>query len=222
MIELVKAVDTVSPEKSPMTSSLHEADKKMDNFFKGREDSLFPIGERDTPHLAETDVLIRWESSSDARGLLPQNGGSWEGDKGDSLWSPDRDVVPSKMNPDQLTWDEILHGYGIDSIEFIDGEPDFSKISEATVQIDDFTPNRAENFAQADQKLAEEWTSQGKDEKVWTANDVRDYRREHGLTWHERSDTKTLDMVPSIVHSNVPHSGGISVAKSTQNNSIGG
>jgi len=37
-------------------------------------------------------------------------------------------------------------------------------------------------------------------------------------TWHERSDCKTMDKVPTEVHGNIRHSGGISEVKSNQEN----
>ncbi|MDE6978879.1 MAG: HNH endonuclease, partial [Helicobacter sp.] len=63
------------------------------------------------------------------------------------------------------------------------------------------------------EKLAEQWTIENKEGKEWSAQDVREYRKENNLTWHERSDMKTLDLVPQEIHGNVPHSGGISACK---------
>ena len=147
-------------------------------------------------------------------GFLPSSKGSWEGEKGDSIWKPDPDCVPLKSNPEGKTWEEIEDKYGIDGVKFKDGEPDFSEVAEATVEIDDFTGNRFENFAQADSRLAEKWNAEGRDGRTdWTARDVAAYRKENSLTWHERSDMKTMDLVPSEVHNNIPHAGGISAWK---------
>ena len=149
--------------------------------------------------------------------LIPRNGGRWEGKPGDSEWKPGRDEVPPKYNPEGKTWGEILDEYGIDSIEFKDGEPDFSKISRGTVEIEGFSDQREGpdgNYAKADQKLADQWNIEGKDGRTdWTAKDVEAYRKDNNLTWHERSDMKTMDLVPTIVHSNIPHSGGVSEVK---------
>ncbi|WP_294446168.1 HNH endonuclease [uncultured Mailhella sp.] len=160
------------------------------------------------------DILTGQESGPKLEGFLPSSNGSWEGDEGDSIWKPDPDYVPLKSNPEGRTWEEIEDKYGMDGVEFRDGEPDFSEIAEATVEIDDFTENRVENFAQADSKLAEQWNAEGRDGKTdWTARDVAAYRKENNLTWHERSDMKTMDLVPSEVHNNIPHAGGISARK---------
>jgi hypothetical protein len=150
--------------------------------------------------------------------FLPENGGEWSGEKGNSTWEPNRDEIPKRPPGNEKTWGEILDEHEIDGIEFKDGEPDFSTVSEGTVEIDDFTEDRNGNFTQADENLAKQWTEEGKDGKEWSAQDVKDYRKENNLSWHERSDMKTLDLVPQEVHGNVPHSGGISVAKNNLNN----
>lgn len=146
----------------------------------------------------------------------PQTGGHWEElPDGKWKWVPDSDYTPLKQNEDGKTWKDILNREGIDGITFSkDGEPDFSEVSRGTVEIEDFTDNRPDNFAQADVKLAEKWNKELKDGKNdWTPQDVRAYRDENKLVWHERSDMKTMDLVPKDVHNNIPHSGGISVVR---------
>jgi len=147
------------------------------------------------------------------KNFLPENGGEWSGEKGDSTWKLYRDEIPKRPPENEKTWGEILDKYEIDGIEFKDGEPDFSTTSEGTVEIDDFSTERNDNFTQADEKLAEQWTNEAKDGKEWSPQDIKDYRKENNLSWHERSDMKTMDLTPHEVHGNVPHSGGISVAK---------
>lgn len=144
---------------------------------------------------------------------LPKSDGGWTGEPGNSAWIPDPDYVPQKGNPEGKTWGEILDKYGIDEIPFNDGEPDFSGVAEAEVQVDEIGPDRDENFAKADKTLAEQWTKEQKDGHDWTAEDVRNYRKENHLTWHECGDRTTMQLVPAEVHSNVPHSGGVSAAK---------
>ncbi len=152
--------------------------------------------------------------------FLPKEGGEWDGEKGNSTWKPDRDEIPKRPPGNEKTWGEILDKYEVEGIEFEDGEPDFSTTSEGTVEIDDFSTERNDNFTQADENLAEQWTSEGKDGKEWSPQDIKEYRKENNLSWHERSDMKTMDLTPQEVHGNVPHSGGISAAKNnlSQNN----
>ena len=145
------------------------------------------------------------------KGCLPQTDGKWGGEVGNSKWIPNPDIAPSDRigtNPENKTWKEILDKYGIDSIEFKDGYPDFSKIAKGEVKIDDFTDDRSSNFAQADEKLAEKWDC--------SPEEVEKYRIENKLTWHECQDCKTMQLVPREIHGNIPHSGGISEYKKQQ------
>lgn len=141
------------------------------------------------------------------------NGGHWEGERGNSKWFPNRDEIPKNplTNPDGLTWGQILDKYGIDGIEFKNGEPDFSPVAKGTVEIDHFTDNRygkGGNFDQACEKLAEQ--------RGCTKEKVKAWMKENKYTWHERSDCKTMDKVPTEIHGNIRHSGGISEAKANR------
>ena len=134
-----------------------------------------------------------------------ENNGHWEGDRGDSRWVPNRDDIPKKANPDGQCWGEILDKHGIDSIAFCHGEADFSCVSDWTVEIVGFTDSRSDNFDRADIALAKQMGC--------SPEEVAKARKEDGYTWHECSDMKTMQRVPSEVHNNIPHSGGISEAK---------
>ena len=139
------------------------------------------------------------------------NGGKWEGERGNSMWLPDKNEIPKNplTNPEGLTWETILNKDGTDGINFVDGEPDFSPVSKGTVEIDNFTDNRygkGGNFDQACEKLAEK--------RGCTKEEVKAWMKENKYTWHERSDCKTMDKVPTEIHGNIRHSGGISEIKS--------
>ena len=141
------------------------------------------------------------------------NGGHWEGERGNSKWFTNRDEIPKNplTNPDGLTWGQILDKYGIDGIEFKNGEPDFSPVAKGTVEIDHFTDNRygkGGNFDQACERLAEQ--------RGCTKEEVKAWMKENKYTWHERSDCKTMDKVPTEIHGNIRHSGGISEAKANR------
>jgi len=136
------------------------------------------------------------------------NNGHWEGERGDSKWCPDRDHVPEKSNPSGKTMGEILDKYGIDGITYKDGQPDFGVISKGTVEIESFTDDRRINFRKADEQRASETGV--------STEEVEKYRYENKYTWHECSDMKTMQLVPSEVHSNFPHYGGVAEAKKAQ------
>lgn len=143
--------------------------------------------------------------------IIPRSGGEWTGEPGNSDWEPDPDVVPGNRNGtngENKTWGELMEKYNCDSIPFKNGEPDFSKVSKSEVKIDDFTDDRDSNFTQADEKLAEQ--------KGCTPEDVEKWRKENKYTWHECNDCKTMQKVPTEIHGNIPHSGGISEYKANK------
>lgn len=133
------------------------------------------------------------------------NNGHWDGDRGNSKWIPDGDYIPGKANPDGKTWGGILDKYEIDGINYKDGEPDFSELSRGSVEIESFSGIRTDNFDKADIELAKQ--------KGYSPEEVSKWREENGFTWHECKDMKTMQKVPSEVHNNIPHSGGISEVK---------
>lgn len=152
--------------------------------------------------------------------VLPQTG-TWEGEVGNSTWKPDPERVPDPENkkggnPDKLNWKEISEKYDIEGIEYKDGYPDFSPISKGDVKVEPFTENRDKNFRQADEKLADKWNNESKDDRSWTARDISNWRKENGYTWHECEDCKTMQLVPKEVHNNTPHAGGISEIKNNK------
>lgn len=165
--------------------------------------------------LEKLDVKIKFEKS----GFLPGSHGEWSGDVGDSTWKPDPEYTPPEKsrnpekpysNPDNLTWAELMEKYGIDGIEFKDGYPVFDEVARGTVEIDDFTDDRDSNFAQANEKMAEQ--------RGCTPEEVEKWMKDNNYTWHECQDCKTMQKVPNEIHANVPHEGGVSVYKSENNN----
>ena len=40
--------------------------------------------------------------------------------------------------------------------------------------------------------------------------------KENNYTWHESRDMSTMQKVPNEIHANIPHSGGVSKAKSQE------
>ena len=145
--------------------------------------------------------------------------GEWSGNRGESKFKPTEDTPEGKAALDKLS------EKGLDGIEYKNAEPDFSKCAEATVEIDNMTEHRYDypdsdgtmmqgNFTQADIKCAEKWNSAEKDGKTnWTARDVNDWRHENKCSWHERCDTQTMDLVPSDIHRQCKHLGGVSECK---------
>ena len=135
----------------------------------------------------------------------PIENGRWEGERGNSKWIPDDDYIPQKSNPENKTWKEIKKEKNIDGIVFKDGEPQFGEISKGDVKIEPFSTDRSDNFDKADIEMAKQHDC--------SPEDVAKWRKENKYTWHECRDMETMQKVPSVVHNNVTHSGGISEAK---------
>lgn len=158
-------------------------------------------------NIEKLDVKIKLERN----GLIPRNGGEWTGEPGNSDWKPNRNIEPGDRNgtnPEHKTWGEILDKYEIEKVAFHDGAPNFCEVSKGEVKIDDFSDDRSLNFDQADEKLAQQ--------RGCTPEEVEKWRKENRYTWHELKDCKTMQKVPSEIHGNISHSGGISEYK-TQN-----
>ena len=138
--------------------------------------------------------------------------GEWEGERGESKFIPNDQEIK-----------DILFEYGLEGIDYKDGIPDFSDVSESTVEIDNMTDNRAENFKQCDQKCADQWSKEEYNGKTdWTARDVAQWRKENGYSWHERNDMKTCDLVPTKINDYFGHLGGVSECKARDSINDGG
>lgn len=193
--------------------------KSIENKFSPNEmvENKIPLDKLTYKGNEDISILIQ--------NFLPRTG-TWEKEEGNSIWHPHPDNIPDPENkkggnPSAKTWKEILDHYGIDSIVFRDGYPVFDPVAIESVEIDDFSTERWKNFGQADELLAKKWSAEsheGRDN--WSSEEVANWRKEHGYTWHEHQDCKTLQLVPCEVHNNVPHEGGISVKKQNQNSSL--
>lgn len=177
------------------------------------------IDKRDMGTMANENVEPCDVKMTDIEGInkrIPKSEGTWTGEPGNSTWVPDKDAVPKVYNPDEKTWGQILEENEIGGIDFNDGEPDFSTVAEETVEIDDYSEDRSDNYDAADEALADKWNAEAKDGKTdWTKEDIAKYREDNKLSWHECADMKTMQLVPREIHLNVPHEGGISMAKNS-------
>lgn len=133
------------------------------------------------------------------------NNGKWEGERGDGRWIPEDESIPLKHNPEERTWEEIKEEYEFEGADFTDGDLNLESISKGTVEIDEITESRSDNFDQADMALAEK--------RGCTPEDVAQWRKDNSYTWHERADGNTMQKVPSIIHGNISHRGGVAVAR---------
>ncbi len=181
-------------ESNESSAEIAEREEIMDSI----ENSVDDVGSENTTEEPKADVRNCPVEGSN---------GHWENpeERGNCKWVPDEDYVPKKCNPDNQTWGQIMEKHNIDGIEYKDGEPDLRCISKGDVEISGFSTNRDDNFEKADIELAKQ--------KGCEPEDIEDFREKEKYTWHECRDQKTMQLVPSEVHSNITHRGGISEAK---------
>ncbi|SDF87131.1 HNH endonuclease [Sporomusa acidovorans] len=77
----------------------------------------------------------------------------------------------------------LLKREGLIGIKYKNGIPDFSPVSKGKVEIEGMTANRRNNFALADEALAQQ--------RGVSVEKIVAWRKENNLTWHECNDTKT-------------------------------
>lgn len=135
------------------------------------------------------------------------NAGTWLGERGNSGYIPDNPAAQA-----------VMREYGQDSVAIHNSHPDFSPFSvhdtpwgtqTCEVEIGHMVPQRAEadgNYMQADEELAK-MIGGGV-----TRDDVRQYREQNKLTWHEVEDGKTMQLIPTVINSSVAHTGGVSIS----------
>lgn len=140
---------------------------------------------------------------------------------GHSAGKWDGEVGNSEFHPDDSGARKNLEKYGQRGIEYRNGNPDFSKVCEATVKIENMTSNRPLNFRQAYKKIAEKWSNELKDGRTnWTSRDVKNWKKENHYDLHECADMKTMNLVPHDIHMACKHIGGVAECKLAENKEV--
>ncbi len=157
-----------------------------------------------------------WNLMEDTLKMEPYNK-HWIVD-GDQL-IPNPNTIPGKYNPDGLTMEEIMRNYGVESIPLNkNGTPNLSSVSVADVpismknlefDIEDVLSGKISdkkfsdllrdiNYANAEAALPEGTT-------------LKSLREQAGvlITPHEDLSMKRVFYVPSIIHGNLGHTGGV-------------
>lgn len=137
----------------------------------------------------------------------PKNGGEWKnelglnGNRGTGKFYPtdERKTLLSKYGERYICYDRT-------------GEPDFLPFTQAEVKLANMEGgdinSRQHNFANADKKLlGSDWAEK---RGLRTQTDIKRYRKEHCLTWHEKSDGITIQLIPSEINRAFGHAGGVS------------
>lgn len=201
----IPSFERLSPEKNGFKEikpeegmTFQDAQKYWDRFFETEI--------KENNYLSTYDERLKRTPRDDG------DRGDWKGDRGESKFIPNDSEIQ-----------KLLEKNSLDGIEYDDGIPDFSEVSESTVEIDNMTENRAENFMQCDEKCAEQWNKEARDGKTdWTARDVARWRKDNGYSWHERNDMRTCDLIPTIINTYFGHLGGVSECKKRDASNDGG
>lgn len=159
----------------------------------------------ETVDAKEADNL--YTSLQDRVDKASESDGTWTGDVGNSKF------IPSTSTEEGIAAKNKLSECGMDGVDFKNGVPDFSKLAVETVKID-MTGDRTSNYTKIYEAVADKWNSENKDGRSdWTARDAKTWKQENGLSPHECSDMKTVQFVPTSVHSFVKHYGGVAECK---------
>ena len=177
------------------------------------------LSAKETPILPSEDAG-KWEPKRDKNGkFTPDPNGKptrFVAEEGKVIpWSEITKKVETLMNEHNGTTD-----FKFDGVQYVNGHPDFEKYSLGKVEINFYSNNRDYNFRQARELMAKQLNERhpngvkmknGKN-RPYRASDVKKYMEDpaHHMTWHENNDCKTILKVPSELHGNIDHSGGIS------------
>ena len=126
-------------------------------------------------------------------------------------------AVENLMN-DHRERHDLPRDYTFNGIPYKDKNPDLSQFSFGTIKTKFYTNDRDVNFKIADELMAEKLNNDFRDahngadpDPLYTAKAVEDWRKdpEHKMTWHEDPDCQSIMKVPTILHANLPHNGGV-------------
>jgi hypothetical protein len=166
------------------------------------------------------------KNARDTKGT-PNANGHWKNkNKGDDLWIPDWEYKPGKFNDEGKTWNEIgqhlqkeinkrrkekhlPQDFVFEGVWFKNDIPDFRPFSFGEVTVNSYTSDRDANFELANTVMARK--KKKPNGENYTADEIDVWMKEHDprLTWHEDPNCHTMMKVPSVLHGNVSHTGGI-------------
>ncbi|MCU6599260.1 T7SS effector LXG polymorphic toxin [Peribacillus frigoritolerans] len=187
-----------------------------DSKVEGVSGESVPKGTEVPPAFRQTEFASSYEARLNQTPALENSKVEFEGIRGES-----KGIL--KPPPDRQL-KQILDEVGIDGIQYKNAVPDFSPTAKAQVEINYMLGGkgtyggkaRRANFVQSDQKLADqlnnspELASQfGMESGKISARDIKKYRENNKLTWHELNDVKTMQLVPTKINSEFGHLGGV-------------
>ena len=184
--------------------------KEKDRLFHS-----FPISVQNS-----LDAYFEIKYSNRGYNNTPKSNGKWSGEAGNSYWLPNRNIIPERnqySNPDGKSWGEILDLYKVrNGIQFKEGEPVFDDIAweEIVLRYEDIGRNELLRLQQNERSVLHNLAfDKLAKAKGWSLEQTYKYKEENNLVWHEKSDCKTLLLVPRMIHDNITHYGGVSMLR---------
>lgn len=204
------------------TASAEQKARAIRNIdMKYREDPLLEQQRYDEMPDDIRQILDRYQRirySNSGYNHTPKSGGTWDGERGNSVFHPDRDIRPKDKgysNMENKTWGQILEENNIDGIRYINGEPDFSPIAKMQTTMDfeteisDLAKQQLLSTPANREQLHKEFYEKLAKENNCTVDEIIAFKESHNLVVHESPDCKTLLLLPREIHDNMPHTGGV-------------
>jgi hypothetical protein len=142
---------------------------------------------------------------SEGTGRLPRSEGGWDSEPGNSPWV--------SFNP------EVTRITGGEPVEYVHGEPVLRPYAREQVVLARMTGFDSPDFAAARQGLMRQHPGRWRNAshvEAWEHGGTPDlWGNSLGerYTWHHEPDVETMSLVPTALHSNLPHTGGASAAR---------
>ena len=172
--------------------------EKAEKSFLGVKETFDPETSfmKDVSGIYQSSYLERLQQT-------PRNSesGKWLGERGESCYETFNPKIKELLN-------------GKNGVEYRNAIPNFSPHSYCDINISNMSEDRYSNFKQCDELCAKQWSNENFNNKNdWTARDVKDYRQQNNLTWHECNNMKTCQLIPTEINANFGHLGGVSECK---------
>ncbi len=167
---------------------------------------------------SKSEIIKQFIHQNVQKDRIPQNG-TWENPDrpghGHFTLNDDAVIRTSKGGVvETITGKELKERYGIDGVDYIHNEPDFTSFVDqqlGVVTVDEI-PSRRDGvggtYDIAIRCVAERLG--------WSKSQVKQYMEEHRLTWHESADRSRIMPVPTEINEAFKHTGGISKEESME------
>ncbi|MDD3137590.1 MAG: HNH endonuclease [Lachnospiraceae bacterium] len=210
--------DEIFSDEEEMEINEQENDKSQEAI--DFPDEIFTDEENNELNEQQSEDYMREISENVRKSNLPKSKGTWENEVGNSGFYLDDEaefIYKEKTTGTEvtITGKELKEKYGMNEIEYKNGEPDFSLVEDEFLnrcRIDSLPVFRqGGSYKQAEEKFA--------GQTGLNVQEVRDYMKGNNLTFHESGDMHTISAIPSDIHSIFKHTGGIGIKKNI--NTIG-